>query len=224
MGELITTEANSFSPALIDKAITCVEAGGVLVMPTDSVYGIGSATFAHNPGYKRVYEIKQRDFSQKLPWLVASPQVMLSYCDKNVLQPYVLDLVKAFWPGAFTIVVNVDPQKIAPEYLTYTADGRATMAFRQADNAFVAGVLDKLGALAVTSANIHGHPSAIAGTDIEQALLDKADLIVSARPAPVGVASTIVDGTQKFPRVLREGLVTRAHIAAAIGYAEEEIG
>lgn len=224
MGEIITTEANSFSDQLIERAIACVESGGVLVMPTDSVYGIGSATFANNPGYRRVYEIKQRDFAQKLPWLVASPEVLLEYCDTNVLQPYTLDLVKAFWPGAFTVVVAVDPQKISAEYLTYNADGHATMAFRQADNAFVASVLAQLGAMAVTSANVHGHPSAVAGSDIEQALLDKADLIVSAGPAPVGVASTIVDATQKFPRVLREGLVTRAHIAAAIGYAEEEIG
>ena len=70
MGICVSVNQNHPAPAIVTQAVEVARAGGVLIVPTDSVYGIGAAAFSNNPGHERIFTIKHRDRTQTLPWLV----------------------------------------------------------------------------------------------------------------------------------------------------------
>ena len=179
-------------------------------MPTDSVYGIGCAATPNNPGHGRIFGIKRRDLSQTLPWLIADAGDLMRYAAE--LTPAAVALATAFWPGALTLVVRASDE-VAPEYRN--ADG--TIALRLPDSNLVREIARRAGcALATTSANMHGEAAATSGASVERAIVAGADLTLDAGPAPIAIASTIVDVTGAKPRILREGAIPRAAIIAAL--------
>ena len=128
------------------------------------------------------------------------------------LTPAAVALATAFWPGALTLVVRASDE-VAPEYRN--ADG--TIALRLPDSNLVREIARRAGcALATTSANMHGEAAATSGASVERAIVAGADLTLDAGPAPIAIASTIVDVTGAKPRILREGAIPRAAIIAAL--------
>lgn len=186
-------------------AAEVLRAGGVLVMPTDSVYGIGCAAVAHNPAHERIFAIKRRQRSQTLPWLVADPSDLERY--GRDVPAWARRLAEAHWPGALTLVVRAS-EAVPAEYAAH--DG--TIALRVPDSQLVRTLAREVGPLATTSANTHGEAAATSGANVEARIADAVDLVLDAGPAPVGVASTVVDATGEEPRVLRQGaIVVRKH-------------
>ena len=182
--------------------------GGVLVMPTDSVYGIGCAATPANPGHERIFAIKHRDRTQTLPWLIADPSDLTVYGAD--VPAYAVELAVRYWPGALTLVVHAS-DAVPPEYRA--ADG--TIALRCPDSELVRTLARSVGApLATTSANTHGQAAATSGSGIEERIVEEADLSLDAGPAPVGVASTIVGCLGPEPVIFREGAITEAQILA----------
>lgn len=194
----------------IDRAVDVLASGGVVVMPTDSVYGIGCAAQPGNPGHGRIFAIKRRDRAQTLPWLIADAGDLMRYAVD--LAPASIALATAFWPGALTLVVRAS-EEVVPEYRR--ADG--TIALRLPDSNLVRELSRRCGcALATTSANTHGEAAAVSGETVESRIVEAADLTLDAGPAPLALASTIVDATGSEPRILREGAISRERILGAL--------
>ena len=130
MGTIL--RVNQMHPAreVLDEAVAVLSFGGVLVMPTDSVYGIGCAATPNNPAHQRIFQIKQRPLSQTLPWLVADVEDLERFSAH--LSMDALKLAVAFWPGALTLVVKASDE-VPPEYRG--ADG--TIALRLPNSALV---------------------------------------------------------------------------------------
>jgi len=211
MGSVIKVDQMRPSRAVMDEAIATLAFGGVLVMPTDSVYGIGCAATPANPAHERIFEIKQRDRAQTLPWLIADASDLSVY--GTDLPDYAIELAVRYWPGALTLVVRAS-DAVPPEYRA--ADG--TIALRCPDSNLVRDLARKVAApLATTSANTHGAAAATSGAGVEPRIVAAADLTLDAGPAPVGVASTIVGCTGATPQVYREGAITTAEIQSVVG-------
>jgi tRNA threonylcarbamoyl adenosine modification protein (Sua5/YciO/YrdC/YwlC family) len=210
MGEVVKVDQNHPDPHVIDRAARVLEEGGVVVLPTDSVYGISCAAREGNPGHERIFRIKRRDRSLTLPWLVASTDDLLRY--GTDVPSWVPRLAAAFWPGALTIVVSASDE-VPPEYRR--ADG--TIALRMPDSVLVRELADRVATpLATTSANLHGLPAVGTAKDLDSRLVADADLTLDGGELPLGVASTIVDGTAASPRILREGPLSAEAIEEAI--------
>lgn len=194
----------------IGQAVAVLVSGGVVVMPTDSVYGIGCAAQPGNPGHERIFAIKRRDRVQTLPWLIADAGDLMRYAVG--LAPASITLATAFWPGALTLVVQAS-EEVAPEYRR--ADG--TIALRLPNSHLVRELARRCGcALATTSANTHGEAAAVSGEAVEPRIVEAADLTLDAGPAPLAIASTIVDAAGSEPRILREGAIPRERIMEAL--------
>lgn len=197
------------------EAARVLQAGGVLVMPTDSVYGIGCAATPENPAHGRIFEIKRRDRTQPLPWLIADPADLLVYGRDVPL--WMVRLAQGLWPGALTLVV---PASVAvpPEY--QAADG--TIALRVPDSNLVRMLAREVAPLATTSANTHGEAAATSGANVESRIVEESDLTLDAGPAPLAVASTIVGCMDGLPKVYREGAIPTRVIRDLIQTAQEE--
>ena len=210
MGRLLMVDQNNPDRAVIDQAVATLAFGGVLVMPTDSVYGIGCAAQPNNTALERIFFIKRRDRSQTLPWLIADAGDLMRYAEN--LTPAAVALATAFWPGALTLVVRAS-EEVAPEY----RNAVGTIALRLPNSNLVREIARRCGcALATTSANTHGEAAAISGSTVEERIVMNADLTLDAGPAPIAIASTIVDVTGAKPRILREGAIPRERILAAL--------
>lgn len=197
--------------AAVERLAGVLRAGGVAVVPTDSVYGLACAATPGCPGHARIFDVKRRDRAQVLPWFVSGPDDLLRY--GREVPEWARRLARACWPGALTLVVRASDE-VAPEYSQPAADGARTIALRVPDCGLVLRTVGLLGTpLAQTSANTHGMPAATSAAALEPAVAAGVDLVVDAGEAPVGVASTIVDATGEAPVVLREGALLAADVA-----------
>ena len=189
MGNVLNVNQDRPAPAVVEAAAEVFAAGGVVVVPTDSVYGIGCAATPGNPGLARTFAIKHRDRAQTLPWLVA---------DVDDLDRFGAD------------VPDCAHRMAVPEEYR---DARGTIALRLPASELVRRLARAVGMpLAITSANTHGAAAATSGASVEPRIVDEADLVLDAGPAPLAVASTIVDVTSTPPRILREGAIPAADI------------
>ncbi|HIZ46317.1 MAG TPA: threonylcarbamoyl-AMP synthase [Candidatus Olsenella pullistercoris] len=212
MGEVLVVSQDAPSPEVVARAAQVLRDGGVLVTPTDSVYGICCAAIPGNPGHERIFDIKRRDRAQTLPWFVGGAGDLSVY--GRDVPAWALRLAERHWPGALTIVVRAS-DAVPAEYAQPGPDG-ATIALRVPGSELCRALVRAVGApLAQTSANTHGAPSATTGHGVERSIVAAADLTLDGGAAPVGVASTIVDATGSEPRVLRAGAVTEADVLLA---------
>lgn len=209
MGSVLQVDQYRSARSVLDEAVATLAFGGVLVLPTDSVYGIGCAATPGNPAHERIFTIKRRERSQTLPWLVADASDLAAYGQD--VPDYAVTLAVRYWPGTLTLVVRAS-DAVPPEYRA--ADG--TIALRCPDSNLVRSLARSVGApLATTSANTHGEAAAISGSGVEPRIVTEADLTLDAGPAPVGIASTIVSCLGPQPLVVREGALSTAEIIVA---------
>ena len=210
MGRILTVSQVDPAEEVLCEAELVLSSGGVLVMPTDSVYGIGCAAVIGNPAHERIFVIKRRDRSQTLPWLIADAG------DLEVLAADVTGrtrrLADELWPGALTLVVRAS-SKVPPEYVA--SDG--TLAVRVPDSMLVRELARRVGPLATTSANTHGREAATSGSAVESRIAQAADLVLDAGPAPLAQASTIVACTEHDILILREGAISAARVHEVAG-------
>lgn len=209
-GRIVECDQTAPSPEVIADAAKVLQANGVVIMPTDSVYGIGCAATSNNPAYKRIFEIKKRNEAQTLPLVLADTTQLAEYA-KDV-PAWAHKLAEAYWPGALTLIVRASA-KIPSEYCRQ--DG--TVALRVPDSNLVRALVREVGPIALTSANTHGAEAPATSDDIERRLADAADLTLAAGPTPAGISSTIIDTSGFEPRIVRQGPLDEAAIAAVLG-------
>ena len=212
MGSMVSVDQANPSAEVVARVTRTLREGGVAVLPTDSVYGICCAATPGNPAHGRIFDIKRRDRAQTLPWFVADVADLERY--GRDVPAWALRLAERYWPGALTIVVRASDA--VPSEYAQTSTGGSTVALRVPGSELDRAIVRAVGSpLAQTSANLHGASAATSGSALEAAIVDAVDLVIDAGPAPVGVASTIVDATGDEPRVLRAGALTEAEVLLA---------
>ena len=194
----------------VEAAVDAVKRGDLVVLPTDTVYGLGADAF--KPwAVTALLEAKGRDRQMPPPVLVGT-RATLDGLVFN-LPDTARDLVEAFWPGALTIVVEH-----APSLQWDLGDLDGTVAVRMPLHPVALEVLRETGPMAVSSANRSGLPPATTVEQAREQLADRVSVFLDGGPAGE-MASTIVDLTGADPLVLREGAVTAAAIGEVLGRA-----
>lgn len=207
-----------FDPATwgpsIDAAVAAVERGQVIVLPTDTVYGVGADAFQPD-AVAAVLAAKGR--GRQMPPPVLIPNVRTVDGLAREVPDSARKLMERFWPGALTVIVLAQPS-LAWDL----GDTNGTVALRVPDHAAARALLERTGPLAVTSANRTGAPAAIRAEHARDQLKDSVAIYLDAGESPLGVASTIVDATGPRLRVVREGGISRDEIVEAVGAAAME--
>jgi protein-tyrosine phosphatase len=184
-------------PALISEATRALRSGGLIILPTETVYGV-----AADPGVEgaaeRIYAAKERDRGKPIPLLASGLDAVEQ--QKAIFPLWARRLAKRYWPGPLTLVLKC---------------GVRTEGFRVPDHTVALAVLKAAGGLLrVTSANISGAPAARTVTAALEALGDSVTLALDAGQAGLGVESTVVDATGDVPVILRQGALPRETVMA----------
>jgi tRNA threonylcarbamoyl adenosine modification protein (Sua5/YciO/YrdC/YwlC family) len=184
----------------VEAASLAVQRGDLIVLPTDTVYGIGADAF--DPSAVRgLLAAKGRGREMPPPVLISAVTTLDALATK--VPGYARALVEAFWPGPLTVVCH---QQTSLQW--DLGDTRGTVAVRMPDHEIAREILERTGPLAVSSANRTGMPAATDADQAEEMLGDSVALIVDAGESPGGEASTIVDCTGDQGRVLRRGALS----------------
>jgi tRNA threonylcarbamoyl adenosine modification protein (Sua5/YciO/YrdC/YwlC family) len=192
----------------IAAAVHSVTSGELVVLPTDTVYGVGADAF-DPAAVGALLEAKGRGRDMPVPVLVGSWS-MLHGLVTDVPERTQL-LIEAFWPGGLTLVVEH-----APSLQWDLGDARGTVAVRMPLHPVAIELLEATGPMAVSSANRSGHPAATTVDEAEEQLENAVAVYLDGGPAEVGVASTIVDVTGPVPRVLRAGAISLDQLRAVV--------
>ena len=182
------------------EAIDVLRAGGIVALPTDTVYGLAVALGAPS-AITRLFAAKQRPLDRAIALLVAD----LAQAEAlGVFGLVARELAAAHWPGGLTLVVPQQPTAHVPADMTAET---ATVGLRMPAHPTPQALAAAVGPLPTTSANRSGEPELRDAAAIEAALGDAVDLILDGGPARGGPASTVVDCTSPRPRVLRVGAI-----------------
>jgi len=194
---------------VIKQALQTFKNGGLVVFPTETVYGLG-ALMTNKKAIDKIYQLRKRPKNKALLILVSSPQMAAKYTKKTSAQ--VKKLIKDFWPGPLTLIF--EKNKKVPNFITA---GKKTVAIRMPENKFLLDLIKKLGQpIIAPSANLSGRKSPITVQETFQDFFGKVDLILDGGPTKYQKESTILDLTQQPPKILREGAISRKKLAKYI--------
>ena len=181
----------------VQAAITALQSGDLIVLPTDTVYGIAADAFSPT-AVNKLLAAKGRGRDMPVPVLVGSWRTLDGLVDE--LGPLARRMVETFWPGPLTLVVRA-AQSLAWDL----GETRGTVAVRMPLEPVALEVLTQTGPLAVSSANRSGLPPAADAADAARQLGDSVRVYLDGGPVAEAVPSTIVDLTGDHARVLRAG-------------------
>lgn len=190
-------------PDAIEQAIERLRSGGIVAIPTDTVYGLACLP-THSGALGALADLKGRERDQPIAALIDSVADIIRF----LAVPDALDRYVSFWPGALTVVVRARPDGLLPPVVT--AEG--TVGVRKPDDRIARAVIRACGGvLAVTSANRHGQPPCTSAEAVA-AEFGPALVVLDGGERDGSVASTVVDASGDAPRILREGPITAADL------------
>ncbi|MER6033802.1 MULTISPECIES: L-threonylcarbamoyladenylate synthase [unclassified Streptomyces] len=182
------------------EAASAVRRGELVVLPTDTVYGIGADAFSAE-AVADVLAAKGRGRNMPTPVLIGSPNTLHGLVTD--FSELAWELVDAFWPGALTLVARHQPS------LQWDlGDTRGTVAVRMPLHPVAIELLTEVGPMAVTSANLTGHPAPEDCDAAQRMLGDSVSVYLDGGPTPGNVPSSIVDVTGEVPVLLRQGALS----------------
>jgi L-threonylcarbamoyladenylate synthase len=193
-------------------AVEILREGGVVALPTDTVYGI-AVSVATPGGIERLYGVKRRPPDKAVVLLLESAA---QAARAGRITQAAAALAAACWPGGLTVIVPQRPDARWPALLT---GGGSTIGLRVPDHDTPRALAREIGPLPTTSANLSGAPEASDAAGIVAQLGEAIDLVLDGGPAPGGPASTIVDCTGARPKVVRVGAVPVDRVAAILAAA-----
>ena len=199
----------------IRAAADAVRAGRCVVLPTDTVYGIGCDAF-NRDAVATLLATKHRGPDMPVPVLVGS-WVTIQGLVREFTET-AKTLVEAFWPGGLSIVV---PE--APSLPWNLGDTRGTVLLRMPNQPLALELLQETGPMAVSSAHISGNPPATTAAQARQQFGDAVGLYLDGGEAEVGKPSTIVDLSGPAPVILREGAISAERIGEVLGLDPESL-
>ena len=205
MSGVDTETISAESPQIITRAAAILQQGGLVVFPTDTVYGVGA--LACDPqAVRRLYHVKGRAADKAIAVLIGRGEDL--HLVASELTPPAQRLAQKFWPGPLTLVV---PKH---SHLPEAISAGPTVGVRWPDHALAQSLLSATGPLAVTSANISGSAPACTAAEAVAQLGGLVELIIDGGRVPGGVASTVVDCSRSTPQILRPGPIGAEEIAA----------
>ncbi len=188
----------------IEEAVRAIARGELVVLPTDTVYGVGSDAF-DAAAVARLLAAKGRGRQMPPPVLMGDVRTLDGLATD--VPEAVRVLVEEFWPGGLTVICRAQPS-LAWDL----GETRGTVALRIPDSPCALALLRRTGPLAVTSANLTGQPAARTATEAAAQLGPAVSVYLDGGPAPGGTASTIVDATGDVLRVVRDGAIPLADL------------
>src|SRR6201995_505323 len=202
----------------IEAAVTAARAGELIVLPTDTVYGIGADAFIP-AAVTTMLAAKGRGRNMPPPVLVGTARAAAALVDD--LGAFGQDLIDEFWPGALTLVFRA-----SPTLLWDLGDTKGTVALRMPLHSVALDVLKQTGPLAVSSANRTGQSPATPAAEAEQQLGEAVSVYLDGGPCADNIPSTILDLTGTIPTLVRAGAIPvdrlRA-VASVITDDDEEV-
>lgn len=193
----------------VDRAAACLLAGGVVLLPTDTVYGLAVHP-DHDEAITRLFAMKGRPRSVNLPVMISSRDDIVAL-GGVVSRAAELLLESKYVPGALTLAVGVQPERLPP-----WLRGRVEFAVRMPDDERLLAIIRKTGPLLVTSANLHAAQVRESVPEILQSLVTKPDLVIDDGNRDT-VPSTLVNCRLVPPVVERVGAVSQEEIEAILG-------
>lgn len=214
---------NARDPAAIEQAASRLAAGGLVGMPTETVYGL-AADAGNASAVSRIFTAKGRPSDH--PLIVHIPPAEAGDWRASVAQlahsvpDFAVALMAAFWPGPLTLIL---PRR--PEVAAVAAGGQDSVGVRCPAHPVAQSLLKAARAhgvlgVAAPSANRFGRVSPTTAAHVAEEFADLGDeqlLILDGGACPVGIESTIVDCSRGFPVLLRPGMLTPTQIEAACG-------
>jgi tRNA threonylcarbamoyl adenosine modification protein (Sua5/YciO/YrdC/YwlC family) len=192
----------------ISSAAHCIGSGQLVVLPTDTVYGLGADAF-DKAAVADLLLAKGRGRDMPVPVLVGSWATIEGLTSSVSQRTW--DLVEAFWPGGLTLIVEH-----APSLTWDLGDARGTVGLRMPLHPVAIELLEITGPMAVSSANISGQPPAVTAQQARDQLGEAVSVYLDGGPAAAQLASTIVDVTAEVPRVVRAGAIGLDEIRAVV--------
>ncbi len=203
--ELLSTE----DPKAIERAVAVLYGGGLVALPTDTVYGV--AALANDAqAIERIYQVKERSENKAIAVLIGEfSQLSRVAASQN---GNARRLAEVFWPGALTLVLPRHPG--LPDNLS----PQPTIGVRMPDHAFTRRLLALTGPLATSSANLSGGPNPHNAQEVLAQLDGRIELVLDGSDAPGGVPSTVVDCTGDSISILRQGAIKPQRLWQALQY------
>ena len=196
----------------LQQAIDILRNGGVVGIPTDTVYGV-AANALYEKAVDKVFDLKGREDTSPIPVLIGQVEDLYRY--GREIPDEAIELARAFWPGQMTIVVP--KADIIPSVVS---GGLDTVGLRIADHPVPRELVSALGApITATSANISGTDALSSAKSVLEQLGHSLDMVFDGGELPPSRPSTVVDASVSPPRILREGAVPRAAIEQVTGSA-----
>ena len=187
------------------EAGECLKSGGIIAIPTDTVYGLGADPF-NADAVQRLYTIKGRPDGKPIPLVLSSVDDVHRVAQN--LPDYFFHLTDRFWPGGLTIIVA------AKDLLPVLTAGGNTVGVRIPDNPLLLKILKTFGGpAAITSANLSGEPPATSPQEIGEELASRIDVIVDGGKTPGPIPSTVYDISVSPPLIRRHGVISEETLA-----------
>ena len=184
----------------IAAAVNCIKSGGIIAVPTDTVYGIGADPF-NAKAVQKLYTLKGRPEEKPIPLVLGSTEDVEKIAQN--LTGFFYHLTDRFWPGGLTIIVEA--KNLLPEL---TAGGN-TVGLRIPNQPLLLSILQEFGGpLAITSANLSGAPAATSPSEFGQELGSRLDYIVDDGKTLGTIPSTVYDISISPPVVRRDGVIS----------------
>lgn len=197
----------------VTRAVEILRKGGVVALPTETVYGLGAD--ASNPeAVAKIFALKNRPADHPLIVHISGIDKLPQWVDE--IPASAQALASRFWPGPLTMIF-----KRAPAVLDAVTGGQDTIGLRVPNHPLTLEVLAEFGGgVAAPSANRFGKISPTRAEHVAEEFGDRVDYILDGGPCAVGLESTIVDLTSARPQILRLGAVTAEDIDSALGHAD----
>lgn len=198
---ILHVETGKPDPAAITAAAQILNDGGLVIFPTETVYGLGAAALKPD-SVRAIFRAKGRPAGN--PVIVHVPDHRAAATLAAAWPESARNLAERFWPGALTLVLP--RTRVIPDAVTA---GGSTVGIRVPAHPVARALLVEFGApIAAPSANPSNRVSATDARHLDPVLLERVDLVLDAGPTPGGIESTVLDLTTAPPRVLRPGLIS----------------
>ncbi len=202
----------SVIPPIISQAVAILKQGGLVAMPTETVYGLG-ADAKNSEALEKIFQAKQRPINHPLIVHLADIAQLNEWA--SVISPLAQCLADAFWPGPLTLIL---PK--ANHVLDLVTGGQPSIGLRIPSHPVAQALLKAFGSgIAAPSANRFGRISPTTAAHVREELGDAVDLILEGGSCEIGLESTIVDVTRGYPVILRPGMITSTDIESVLDHA-----
>ena len=200
MAKVVQIDPDSPAPELIAEAVRVLREKGVIIYPTETLYGLGANPFFPE-AMERIYAIKGRAAAKPIPFLIKDHEMLGALVE--AVPPLGRELMERYWPGPLTLIFRAK-KGLAPPLRSK----KGTIALRISSSPVARRIVEAMDApLTSTSANLAGGEDIIDGRQLAQLFGDQVDLIIDGGKVP-GIASTVVDMTVEPPRIVRQGMIS----------------